>query len=984
VHRGLFGMTRTDGGHSPDTGVRIGICGPLAVSRNGVAAPTLPGGQRTVLGLLALSAGSSVLSEAFFHALWPGDAPASATGIVHSYVSRLRVQLQDDHRKNRIVRVGGGYKLLIADEQLDALVFRKLTFRARDEADVEHACGIYAEALSLWRGSPLEDVEPLRSHPAVVALSDERIAVALEYAKRASSVGDHDAVLVDLAPLCSSNSLDERLHAALMIALAGSGRQAEALSVYEELRARLDEELGMPPGEELRTAHQRILRQEVVSRTPSRAWRAVRQLPPAPADFTGRKAEVAAVVAAATVHDDELGVPIVLISGQPGVGKTALGLHAAHAMSVNFPDGQLWVHLAGASSRPREPAEALAELLRAVGVPGSAIPDDADRRSAVLRSVLAGRRVLVVADDVASMEQVAPLVPGTAGCALISTSRMHLAGFPGASHIPLDALPAEDGVNLLARQIGTERVNAEPNAAVELVNACGSLPLALRIVGGKLAARPRWPVSAMLRRLAQAEKRLSEFDAGNLSVRASIASSYRTLPELHQTAFRRLAILGPNDFARWVVEVMMNAEESSGVLDDLVDASLVMPAGIGATGEPRYRLHDLVREYADEQLAEEDSAEVGALVQRLNRVWLQLAAAANHNLPPAPYFPALELSSKPSVLPGMRERTLTSNPIAWFTEERQNLIAVIEHVGLEQKEDARLLALLHASFHYLEDRHDDAVLMWSKLLPKDDSSVDGCWSRLRLVGSLVECGRAADALAVSDACVDEALWFEDENPELLAFALYWRASCSWDLDDYREASAYAQRGVDVASHARLPLAELHNLRRLSTAEVYLGNAERAIALAKRAAELSLRTKDNWSEFLAVHLLATVYRRAGQHQKAVDACIQAISLSHELGSARDEAISRGLLGDAYHGLGRYEDAIRCFRQIAPVFESDSAARHAALCWLKLGYAHEAAGEIDEAVECLEEAVRAFQELRLERRVKTAQQALDRCRQQSSMP
>jgi DNA-binding SARP family transcriptional activator len=557
--------------------------------------------------LLALAAGSPVPADSIVSGLWPDkDPPATAAGIVQTYISRLRLlfRLNDDHEKF-ISRDGSGYRLHITPEQLDLLAFRKIVNRAREAKDPEQACDGYEHAMRLWRGEPLADVELLRSHPATVALANEHVTVALEHAESAATADRHQTVLPSLKTLTASNKLDERLHAALMVALAGSGLQGEALRVYEDLRRRLDDELGMLPGDELRRAHQRVLRQEIVPVPRERTWRVVRQLPAAPEDFVGREAERTRVLSAITASDDHLGVPVAVISGQPGSGKTALALHAGHSASPSFPDGQLWVQLAGAAARPRELGEVLGEMLRALGVNGSAIPDHHSERSAALRSVLAGRKILVVADDAASVEQIEPLLPGTPGSAVIATSRVQLHGLPGVRHVPLDVLPADDAVSLLVRLVGAERAAANPAAAARLAEVCGGLPLALCIAGGKLAARPRWPLSAMVRKLTSAQSRLTELAAGNLSVRASIASSYTTLPERHRRVFRHLALLGPADFAAWVVPVLLGEPVPDSVLDELVDRSMVAPVGVDATGEPRYRLPDLLRDYAAEQLAAE-------------------------------------------------------------------------------------------------------------------------------------------------------------------------------------------------------------------------------------------------------------------------------------------------------------------------------------------------------------------------------------------
>jgi hypothetical protein len=291
------------------------------------------------------------------------------------------------------------------------------------------------------------------------------------------------------------------------------------------VRRRLDEELVLP-GPALRAAHMQVLRQDVPvalrgkpsPRTPGayqgepssavQAWQPVCQLPAAPADFTGRAVECADLISAIDPGDDHPGVPVVAISGPPGIGKTSLALHAAHKIRARFPDGQLWVQLAGASARPRDPGEVLGEVLRALGLPGSAIPEDSSERPVCYRSRMAGRRIVVVADDAATAPQVRPLIPGTSGCALIVTSRSRIEGLDGAHLMPLDVLPPDDAAGLLSRIVGAGRVAAELDATGELVAACGALPLALRIAGAKLAARPSWQLATMVRRLASKHDRL--------------------------------------------------------------------------------------------------------------------------------------------------------------------------------------------------------------------------------------------------------------------------------------------------------------------------------------------------------------------------------------------------------------------------------------------------------------------------------------------
>ncbi|HEX6524354.1 MAG TPA: BTAD domain-containing putative transcriptional regulator [Streptosporangiaceae bacterium] len=650
-----------------------------------VEARPFPAAMRAVLGLLALAGGSPVRQGSLIEAVWRETPPATAAGLIHTYISRLRSVLKTPPGNDRQLipaRAGSGYRLSLTADQSDLLAFRRAVNDARKASSNNNsadACRLFEKAMGFWRGEPLADVDALREHPAVRALAEERVQATLEYADAALAAGWPGHVLPHLQTLAARNPLDEASHARLLMALAGTGRQAGALALYEELRHRLDEELGVLPGPALREAHAKVLRQEINVQTatsstgPPNPWRPVFQLPAAPADFTGRAKESKHLISAISPPGDHPGVPVVVISGLPGAGKTALVLFAAHTIRERFPDGQLWVQLAGASSRPRDPGDVLGELLRALDFPGSAIPDDYHERAVCYRSRLADRRVLVIADDAAAAGQVRPLVPGTPGCALMITSRYQLEGLDGAHLMPLDVMTARDAAGFLTRLVGEHRVAADPAAIDQLVAVCGSLPLALRIAGAKLATRPSWPVSAMVRRLTGEHGRLRELEAEELSVRASIASSYQSLSARSRRAFRLLALLGPADFPEWVIGLLLGESDVTGLLDELTSRSLLAPLAIDGSEELRYRLHDLLRDYASERLTEEPPAVGDDALGRLFQGWLQLAQAASAQLPPEPYFsePASQLAAE--VIPAVEAKRLTADPIAWFTTERLNI-----------------------------------------------------------------------------------------------------------------------------------------------------------------------------------------------------------------------------------------------------------------------------------------------------------------------
>jgi DNA-binding SARP family transcriptional activator/DNA polymerase III delta prime subunit len=982
----------------------LGVLGPMLITQGGTKIRALAAGQRAVLGLLALNHGSAVCRASIIDLLWGDEPPATAAGIVQTYISRLRSVLDPDRPSTRAhlpASDGAGYRLQASADELDLLEFRGMVDSARQACavgDTDRARRAYEQALDLWRGEPLADIEALRWHPAVVGLADELATVVLEYADFAASLtgGQHDRVLPHLRVLAAQDPLHEASHARLMIALAGAGRQAEALREYEELRRRLDEQIGVLPGPTVREAYARILRQEIpVPARPVRPdaagdrWTPVFQLPASPADFTGRVTDSERIIRVLTSDDGRPGVPLVAISGPPGVGKTTLALNVAHQVREQFQDGQLWVDLAGSSARPRRPGDVLGELLRALGVDGSAIPGEDTERAACFRSRLAGRRVLVLVDDAAAAAQVRLLTPGTADCALLVTSRARLEGLDGAHLVPLEMMNADDAADLLTRIVGQGRVAAEPEAAAELVQACGALPLALRIASAKLATRPSWPLSVMVDKITGAHSRLRELEAGDLSVRASIASSYESLSERSRRAFALLALLGPSDFAPWVAGALLGVPDdapAADVIGELTDRSLLTPLGVDVTGEPRYRLHDLLRDYAAERLDQGPARDTNQALERLLAGWLQLARLADRRLPPEPYFPPPPQEPPPAVIPEQTAERLTADSLAWFTSERINLLtATAQACEIGRPDLGRKLASHQGAYQHLLSRYDDAAGMWRTIADSADQSDDAVaaiYARLHIGASMMRHGLAVDVFPLFDWCVQAAEQLDDH--EITAVALYWRACSTWDLDEYQRAQGDAELGVRVAQKAGSRLAELMNLRVLGLALGMLGAGDRAVAATERALAIATELGVGTYECSALHNLAVTCTRAGQPARAITVCQRLIELGRQLGDLRAEAETYGLLGDAYHGMGDYETAVSCFLRALPVFREHRARRFHALCLLKLGYAYEAMGRYPEAIGNLTESSFIFRQLGLPRRVELAEQAIDRCRAPAAVP
>ena len=631
--------------------LRVGLLGPLDVWVGGRPVVVTASRLRTLLAVLAVSAGRVVSVHRLAVAMWDADLPGDVRGAVQTYVARLRRVLGGP----LIGTSPDGYVLRVAPDRVDALRFVRLLEAAAAAQEVARERGLLAEALGLWRGMPFEGMrsgwlaqgEARRLTERYLGATERRVDLDL-------ADGRAGELVAELTDLTARYPLRESLWVRLLVALDRCGRPAEALERYEAVRVRLAEELGADPGPELQRLHAQLLAArpphpapspppsrdgvetavaEPVGQAPELApvgqplgpqaleagrdgmgagsWRVVpRQLPADVHGFTGRERELAGLAGLLGGGDHEGAArgPVVVsaVVGTAGVGKSALAIHAAHRVAERFPDGQLYVNLQGAAAglEPLVPGEVLGRWLRALGVDPGAIPAEVEEAAALWRSQTAGRRLLVVVDDAADAVQVRPLLPGSPGCGVVVTSRRVLASLEGAQHLHLDVLAPTEAVQLLGRLAGPVRVAAEPEAAAEVARLCGQLPLAVRIAGGRLAARPGWPVARLAERLADAHRRLDELELAGTGVRASFTVSVEQLragPDpTDRSAAAAFGLLGLPDgpelgipaAARLLDQPEQAAER---VLERLADAHLVETPAPG-----RYRLHDLLRLYARE------------------------------------------------------------------------------------------------------------------------------------------------------------------------------------------------------------------------------------------------------------------------------------------------------------------------------------------------------------------------------------------------
>ncbi|MEU7477338.1 BTAD domain-containing putative transcriptional regulator [Lentzea sp. NPDC042327] len=659
--------------------LRVSLLGALAATVAGQELTLGPPRQRAVLAVLALRANHVVSRSELIDAVWGDEPPASADNGIHTYVAGLR-RLFEPGRASRapssvLLSTDTGYLLRLPADANDVAMFRAhLDEAGRLRREPAAAIRAFDAALGLWRGVALEGVPGPFAAVERARLTELRLTAVEQRAALMLSVGREAEVAAELTTLINAHPLRERLHGLLMSALYRGGRQAEALAVFADLRRLLVEELGIEPGPELRQLHEQLLvgRHEPQPEPVAPALVPV-QLPHEIRDFTGRAKELAKL-AEVVPHDHN--PALVAITGTGGVGKTALAVRFAHQVAERFPDGQLHVDLRGfdASSPPVQPAAALHQLLQSLGVPPERIPEDLPAKSALYRSVLAGKRVLVLLDNARLAEQVRPLLPGRSSSMVLVTSRNHLGGLvarDGAHPVTLSTLTRDEALALLTSAVGPDRVAAEPEAAARLVELCGHLPLAVRIAAERVVTRPHLTLADLAGDLADERDRLNVLATGDdedTAVRAAFSWSYLALKPDAARMFRLIGLHPGAEISLAAAAALAGVPSSRArtLLDVLAGGHMLEEVARG-----RFRLHDLLRLYATELSATEESGPGRSeAVTRLLRWYADTANAAGLAISP-PDHPAF-------LLPPLSTQDFTSHDDAfgWCRAESANLLAV--------------------------------------------------------------------------------------------------------------------------------------------------------------------------------------------------------------------------------------------------------------------------------------------------------------------
>jgi DNA-binding SARP family transcriptional activator/tetratricopeptide (TPR) repeat protein len=898
--------------------------------------------QRIVLAALLAQANQVVSLDGLAEAIWGADPTPSARATIRNYVRRLR-QILGDTQGLRIVTRDPGYLVEVSDDDCDLLAFTRLYRRGLAAATAgawQEATDVLQSALLLWRGEPLADVlSPVLCDREIPRLTGMRLRAVETSIEAQLRLGRSAEVLADLERLVVEHPLRERLHAQLMLALYRCARQADALAAYRTTRLVLAEEVGVEPGPELRQLHARILRNDpdlLPPVEPAESDRAVLttgavpetvvpyQLPPAIPRISGRVAELK--VLSSMVGSPQDGPTISVISGSAGVGKTTLALRWAHDAAEHFPDGLLYADLGGFSQVERavSPEETIRQFLDVFNVPVNRIPKDLTAQSALYRSLLATKRVLVVLDNARNVGQVRPLLPAGSACRAVVTSRSPLVGLvavEGARPVHLDVLSDDEARELLNSRLGVERTGAEPDAITALTRLCGGLPLALSIVAARAAARPKLPLASLLSQLRDERRRLDALDAGDptTSVRSVFSWSYRGLSASAAHLFRMLGLHVGTDVSVMAAASLAGTPvvEAHRALGELADAHMVLQQ----TAD-QYGLHDLLRVYAtDRATAEEDEPARHAAVRRLLDHYLLTADGAvsrirPHRKPVRPLTPA----------PGTAVTRLADadSAAAWLQIEHGNLMAAVASAATLGF-DEHAWQLPSTLTLYLDSR-----ALWHDWLAMQRTAT-----------------AAARRLADTDA---------------VAHTLRGLGNVSLRLGRPADAATHYGQALRLYEQLGDPVGQAHSHRGLSEAQEKLGHNDLAMTHSERALALYVEGGDLSGQAHAYNDLGWMLCMTGDYAGAIPCCHRALDLHARLGDRVGEGFTWGTLGLTHQRLGEYDEAIRCYWQNIHLLEDQGERFHYyAGCLELLAECYQILGNLDAARDCLRQALVVYENL-----------------------
>ncbi|NKZ02941.1 AfsR/SARP family transcriptional regulator [Actinomadura latina] len=947
--------------------------------------------ERCVLAVLLLNPRQPVPAETLIRRVWDDEPPAKARQSLYSYVTRLRRRL-DGAPGVALRSRQGAYLIDVADESIDLHRFRLLRDQARaiaESGDDEYALDHHRRAAALWRGEPLADLIGGWATRTRHNLEQELLAAAFMRIDMELAKGNHADLVRELSDLVERHPQDQRPVERLMLALYRCGRQAAALEAYRRTHNLFVKESGTDPGPGLRDLQQRILRGDpALLRVPGTRFsvdRPPHNLPHDSRAFVGRDEEVRQLLDVAPIaREPGAAVTVIAIDGMPGVGKTALAVHVAHRLEEHFPDGQIFLQLHAHDARrdPVDPAEALDTLLRTIGVPAARVPRALDERAAMWRSQLASSRAIIVLDDAAGRDQVGPLLPASAGCLVIVTSRRRLTGLHDSWPLSLDVLPVREAAALFTTIAGAGRARAAADVAA-IVEHCGRLPLAVGMAASRLRHRRAWDAGDLLARLTADDRRLDELRVEGHEITAVFELSYRGLPRALRDAFRAFGLHpGPDLTAHAAAAALARpVREAERILEELLDRHLITePVG------GRYRFHDLVHAYARRlarDLDPEDSRR--RTVHRILDFYLAAADRAARHLAPHRQAADVRLVHPPPDLP-----PLPDEPSGWFAAEHDCLLraaATAEDPG-HIAGFARLLAAdLESRGHWdeAERLHTRAITALPAGRPDlAHALADRSLVRFRRGEYDIALEDAEEALTIFRTLGDrhgeaEMLghiglvhWHGSRLPDALAHcrkaleihrSLSDRRGEARSLDhtaifleykgEYQEAERLRLRALAIFAEIDDPRARTMALNNMGDLALRMGNVGTAVEYYEKTASAAAELGRQHQAIVLINL-ANISRLTGHHEPALENYRKALAISMELGDRRTQIETLIGIGATFHETGRYSEAVihheralAISREISERYEETLALRH-------LGETLTASGRYTAAIDHLRQA------------------------------
>jgi DNA-binding SARP family transcriptional activator/tetratricopeptide (TPR) repeat protein len=935
--------------------VDIRILGPIEVWHDGKQIPLLRAQQRLILGILALETGTLVPTDRLVDLLWGSRPIQNARNVIHSRVSNLRRRIGaaiNGDADFSLDTHGGGYILQVPEEWVDAHRFRRMVSEATGTADQASKLDQLREALRLWRGPAFGgDLSDGALSVTSDRLESARLTVIEEIFDIELRRGYHAQIIEEIVDAATANPSRERLAHQMMTALYRASRPAEALRAYHQYRKRLADEMGIDPGSEIQKLYVTMLQSgesgttsDVASLASSNsshenldnsdtdfAVTTPNMLPPDIPDFTNRTSETDALVEILTQGQGS-SVAVVTTSGQGGIGKTALAIHVAHRLLDRFPDGQLYINLHGEGDQPLDPSVVLARFLRALGVDEMAVPASLDERVELYRDLLAQRRILVVLDNAADDAQVQPLIPGSPTNAVIVAGRARLGTTLSGDRLDLSLLDPTHAVGLLARTAGAERIEAEPEAAAELAELCGYLPLALRIVGARLAAKPHWSVARMVRMLQSQRRRLDELAYRHLDVRASIDLSYRGLDPAAQRLLRRLGDLGAPEITTWTSAALLDITPAAAeeLLENLFDAQLLSFLSNSLDGSPRYRMHDLVRLFASERAhLEETVSELRAGRRRCYAAHLFLAVSARSAFEGGDYATIHSGADQWAVDDQQLIAAIADDPMGWFEQERPIILMLIERASGD---------------------HESEV----------------CWDMACTLSVLFQ---GARQFADWRRALDDALKATEQANNRLgqAATLHALGCLATNHTDYENARKHFHQARELFLQLGNRYGAALSLALIGHVERFEGSDQAALDAYSEALPALQEFRDHSVEAAVVRGIGQIHLQRGAYELADDYLARALQISHA--HCASESQNQGLFWQSMLRLRQerytvaetgFRDTLRATQALGERAGEAQSLRGLGLCLAKQGHIGEGRATVQRALALVRQPRRTFLE------------------------